>query len=515
MNDKVIAGYTLFLFMLVLVQRAIYRFIYSHDNSYDTYGHVFRIKHLRDFLKNERKPCEERLIVNRRLVQPADISCPNLTHTILSYFPEVCDIFFQRYFNAFLDAIYASILFVFLCYFTRQPALNCFLVILVYVFTPILFTTQSTGPRTVSLTPRMMGEFFCGIALISLCFFMEGQGQYWYFIAILLGSLSYMTNAFSAQVITFIPFIVGLISLNLYALCFPLLAFLLAILVGGRSFRVVMRFHLKYTRWYFINNLKNKMESSTRNSWKKLLKSILDKDVTGLYHQCLYKNSYLVALSKLPLFFVVLPTLFFSGGEQDIYINYFLLSGVVAFVVTGMKYFLSFGEAERYLHYIIFFMLVKLFSLKFWIVWVIILSLYGALFQLFDFIVAKSKKVSRQHIEVNKMIDWLNDHADKPSCNVATIPYHLLNGWNLLLKTSHNWLSPIYWAAKDRAIFDKFILKYPYIDIRKLPEIINKYKVEYVFISKKALQLQKIELCDLAKDFNYFEFNSAYVFFKK
>jgi len=178
----------------------------------------------------------------------------------------------------------------------------------------------------------------------------------------------------------------------------------------------------------------------------------------------------------------------YSNTNNFEIIDFYILSASFVFFITSLKWFLFLGEAERYFNFVIFFILLKCIlyydSNLFFINLIII---YGFLYYLselfYQILHKKSNKIKSKN---NEIINWLN--SKKKVLKIATIPYGL-GGWRIVNETKHNWLNHLRWENKKERFFldSNFMKVYPILDINKVDEIIDRYKLDYVICDKKSI----------------------------
>ncbi|PIQ42566.1 MAG: hypothetical protein COV52_00445 [Gammaproteobacteria bacterium CG11_big_fil_rev_8_21_14_0_20_46_22] len=511
--------FLVFLFLAVFTafcQRAVYRFFYPNKIFFDTYAHIFRANHLREYrraLKQFRS--DDPLLINQRFCKPASTNDPFLVLKLFSYFPIAWTRYLERYFNAAVDSFYVGLLFVCFSLVTKNLEVS-FWGAVVYIFTPIFFTVQSTGPRTFGFTPRMLAECFGGSALIFLYFFLQYHFYTLYALSLLAAALAMMSNGFAGQAMFFIPLVLFCFVHVVWVAVFPILAFFLATIIGGKNFLRVFRFHVLYMGWYFVGNLKGRMAISDRNSLKKLLEAFRSCSMAKIYDQFFSKNSYLILLVKYPIYLLALILIFQSSFLVGSLFATFIFSGAIIFLLTSLKYFLSLGEAERYLHYLAFFVLIVVVSHPNGLLFAKLLCVYGILFQILDFLWLnyQGKRLKKtRNPEV--VLDWIRKDTVRNQANILVIPHAALDGWRLLLETGANWVWPTYWMSCERREFERYAKNSAVVDIKKLDEVTKRYPIDLIIIEPWILKEQSIVKLSPPNGFNIVKGPNGLIVFQR
>lgn len=472
--------YLLGVFIFAFVFRSMLRVIFKKDIDFDTYFHLYLIEFIRNNGTNN-------LIELKRFIKPFGLNYPWMMHFFISLYPKKFDMLFERFFNPFLDSLFSVFLYIGIFYITESDN-QAIIVAILYLFTPAMFTTLSLGPRIKSFTPRLFGEIVGGSVFIFEYMYFIFDNYIYLLVAIFFSSLTYLSSKFSVQALVFISSCLFIFTLEIEYIIVLLGGFVLSMIYSRGNYYEVLKQQLGHLKWYFFKNIRGEMGISDRNSIYTLINFLKTGEYKRFIKSLLFRNTFIIVLTRFPFVYISLYFIFieYQITNQLQLIDYFIISSVIIFIVTSLKWFLFIGEAERYLNYVVFFVFFKI--VPFFdnnLVWLNFFMIYGLLFYILDFILVRKKKIN--YNKLNKiLIQWLNKHDKK--LNIATIPYHL-GGWSITYETNHNWLYHLVWIDKEskKYLDDNYTLKYPYLDIDKADKIIEEYKLDYIIYDKSAL----------------------------
>jgi hypothetical protein len=469
--------YIALLFMFAIIFRSLLRIKFSKAIDSDTYYHLYLINYIRKFGLSI-------LIEKKRFIKPFGLNYPWMMHLFISFFPKKFNMFFERFFNPFLDSLFTLFLYGITFNITDSNT-QALIVTILYIFTPAMFTTLSSGPRIKSFTPRLFGEIVGVMMFIFEYLYFVNDNYIYLVLAIIFAEFAYLSSKFTVQAIVFISIILFLFTFDIEYLVVLFSGFLLSIILSRGKYLEVLKQQLQHLKWYFIRNIQGKMSVSDRNSFKILIEYFKTKIYKKIVSTLLFHNTFIIVLTRFPLVYLALYFIYESYNTNGILelLDYFIISSFIIFFISSLKWFLFIGEAERYLNYAVFFVLLKvtlffeehLFYLYAFIV-------YGLLFYILDFFLLnkKSNNISNDDL----LISWLNNQTKE--LNIATIPYHL-GGWRIVYDTKHNRLFMGGWSIENKALFSKYEKKYPFLDINKADKIIDEYNLDYIFYNKQAL----------------------------
>jgi len=472
------------IFILCFFHRAIYRIVYPDYIGLDTHFHLYYSKVIRDnkFKIPQTLP---------RFIGRGIENYPYFYHILLALFPKkLLDKYVERFLNPFLDALFAVAIYLFVMYLSDDVR-KSLIASSLYIFTPIFFSIQSTGPRIRSSTPRLFGELLTNFVFIFLFLYMLKGSLFYIVLSALFTSLVTLSSRFSLQAIIFFSLIMFLGTFHFAFIFNTLLAIPFSLLISKGRYYFVLKSQINYLALYFRINRENKIYISKRNSIKAIIDSIKRKQVFDFLKQIIIVNSFTSVVFKFPIMFIslyyVIKALLNKMAilEYHEFVIYLLiLSGLLLFILTNIRLLLFLGEAERYLIHIAFFIiLIAANNISLSITFLLVG--WGIFFQVGDFIylyLLSDRK--KGFIARKEFIDFLKSLPNKK--NLLTIPIHL-GGHTILYETSHNWFYPFFMDTKSKE-FSHIMIRYPIINLEKLDYMADKYGIDYVCVRKEVLQ---------------------------
>lgn len=471
--------YFIFIFVFVFAFRSLLRLVFNSSIDFDAYFHLYLISFIR-------KNGISNLIEQKRFIKPFGLHYPWMMHFFISLFPRKFDMFFERFFNPFLDSLFTLFLYTVIFYITESNN-QALIVVILYLFTPAMFTTLSLGPRIKSFTPRLFGEIVGGMMFIFEYLYFLNDNYIYLVLAIIFAGFSYLSSKFSVQAIVFMSIFLFLFTFDMEYLVVLVSGFILSMILSRGKYLEVLKEQVEHLKWYFIKNIQGQMSVSNRNSFKVLVDYFKTKRYKKIISALLFQNTFIIILTRFPLVYLALYFIYegYITNEKLELVDYFIISSFIIFFISSLKLFLFIGEAERYINYMVFFIILKV-SLFFEeeIFYLYTFIFYGFLFYILDLILLRKKTVKNDENE--QLILWLNNRNKE--LRIATIPYHL-GGWKLTYETEHDWLYANLWLDKsEKDFFEKnFFYKYPFININKADKIIDEYNLDYIFYNKQAL----------------------------
>ncbi|MEM5777467.1 MAG: hypothetical protein QXJ06_03385 [Candidatus Aenigmatarchaeota archaeon] len=472
------------LFFLAFFQRSLIRIFFPNFIGFDTYYHLFWGNAIR---KNKFKIPKE----NDRLIIGKKHNYPYLYHLILSIFPKkFCNKYVERFLNPFIDTIFTCIIFLISHHLTNSLKQSFFISIM-YIFTPIMFSAQSTGPRINSATPRVLGEVLTNLVfMLEFIYIVKTKNFILIACPIILSSLAFLSSKFSLQALFFVSIFFLLNTFNFFPLIIFILGMICAFLVSKGRYYDILKTQLTHLRYVFLFTLKERKipHLSQRNSFILLIKSF-KISLVEIWKNLLFNNSFTIIIIKFPLFLGSIYYLIVTPPINNylLYSKAFIISGILIYLLTSLKPLLFLGEAERYLLHISYFIF---FYLSFYISDKIIFYFvipYGIFFQILDIIyISIVKKHSPTHKYTDELIKYLNNIRGIK--NVLTVPFHLAGGWRIIYDTPHNWFYFEDYSNEERKKLKEIILEYPIINLEKFDYFVEKYDIDIVLIEKKKLK---------------------------
>lgn len=347
------------LFILTFSTRILPRIFLPHAFSTDTYYQMLCAGSIREHHFRIPKAV-------RGFCFPSPFDYPPLFPFILALFGEKARERIERYISSGIDIIlvlsayfFSKHLFGILIPASSQDvSLLAFSASILYALSPALLFF-GYGPRAYQATPRTLSEvLFFLLAISEFNYFFSGN-KVFILLAVILCALLLLSSKFGAQALLFFSLIMSVFMRSFYFLLVPLLGFGLAVIV---------------TRGYYIDVLKGQIghlilfKKITSKVYPFIQKKNRLGDLLSLPRDLLcerkkafgtvfFNNSFIIALTRNPQ--LILLALWLLGGGRGIILaqqkTYFMfiwiLSTLIAFVLTSLRPFLFLGEAERYITY--------------------------------------------------------------------------------------------------------------------------------------------------------------------
>ena len=160
-SDLSIYSHSTILFITTFIFR--YLIIFRSENNFDVYGHLYFIKMVKE---NGKGPFES---IQTNIISSKKLDYPFIWHWISGFIPDKIIANYNKAINPLIDSIYVLLVFIF-SYKLGFSIKDIYLIILIYILSPIFFTKWNIGPR-LFFTPRMffrnISEYF---SYIITCF---------------------------------------------------------------------------------------------------------------------------------------------------------------------------------------------------------------------------------------------------------------------------------------------------------------------------------------------------------
>ena len=490
--DKQIFISFLSIFGLALVVRLLA--CIQKQSSFDSFGHLLFAKLLREQKKGPFHP----IMLN--VLEPSPLYKPFLWNWFVGFMRLSFILKYAKYINGVLDAIFVFIICV-LLHFSGFKTQVVYLTALIYIFSPMLFSDVSTGPRISGFTPRLSSEIALNLLWMLLLLPLP-LSNFWIFtLTTLLVFYVLNSSKFGIQALFFLTPLITLLELTptpLYSLAGGLI---LSITLGKKFFINQLESQRKHLIWYYKENANNNSHISNRNSLTHLFP---DKNIIGLrailhfLHNALSINSYLAVTLKLPIanlaLLVISYNIIYSQAINDLNIMAPAIAAFIIFFAVNNKNFLFLGEAERYLnHVVVFVILIPVtFFLESNYEWAIFLVIFSGfvywLMETFFWYRFKNYLLDNEGKDRGKIIDDLQ--STDAELKILLYPYVAMGGvFYVLLKTKHTLL---YQFGVQKELTDKlhqhYSSGYPFVRLEKLDELAKEYDINYVVIDKEHLK---------------------------
>jgi hypothetical protein len=487
--------------------------------DFDTYGHLYYIKELS---RIRATPWSD---IKIQCWSGENFSHPFFLHWLLSFLPQEALLKNQRLVNIIMDSLFVVSIFIVSKYILRSLELSV-LVILIYTFTPVIFTKTAMGPRMNNFSPRLFTEIlFNLLAFVMLNFFDLTSLEYFICLVLLVSSILF-TSKFGVQVIFFILPIYSFVAKDFYPILaiFISLLFLIIISRGKVLFQLKRQFIHLYEYFIYNNSVKNPNRDKNKFLIPKLKHLTNPLEVKSFLRNYLFYNSYTIVLIKFPIFIIYISLLVLNifGSTNKFYLDdstILILITTSVFLFTSLKNFLFLGESERYLNHIVAIIIIatiKNLELNGRLDFAYFIVLYGIIFWLVELFLfhkfTNNDNRALADIEIEEVLQK-NEHSRV----VLSIPYHNFSVYRLMLNTKHFSIFPYHMTHEVRAKFNlNFEYKYPFLDVKKLSEIVDFTNCSCVILDVNSISKDVFSRINLSSDWHEVHLNhSVYRFFLK
>lgn len=475
---------------LAFILESYPRFI-NREYGVDIWTHLL---YLKEFHRQKGIPKR----IENGFIVSGDYDYPPAFIWILSKFPFYLVKKYEFLFSPFFDSIHVVIIFT-LSYLLTSNLLVALLTQLIYILTPIIILENS------SATPRSVGYTLFTIVMMSLIFYQQTQNTWLIILAIISGSLIFLTHRFTTQGFLFFTVIFGIVEKSLL---FPLIfsvSFIIASVASKGFYFKVLSGHIG-NLYFWWKNIKYRYAHQVKgNLFPKNTKDYIFK----LYTQFLKFPPFVLEITNPWLLFVFIfyyiayPS---DKIEQSLMI-WVAVSYVLALSTMWVPSLRFLGEGQRYLELSAFptAFLASIFFNKY------IVSSSG-MFLLFTYtvvsiasfvtiLVIQRKAIINEKIrtltpDMKKMFKYLKSLKNKP--RLLCIPHQITT--NTIYHTG----CPVYVNA-SYATINKISDVYPYIR-KPIAEIIKENNLQAVLVNTSyvALNELKIKNYKIIKEFDGF-----------
>ena len=465
--------------------------ISNANTGFDTYGHLYFAKQV----KEQDVGAFGEIVT--RVVGSREFSHPFLWHWLISFFPIQKVLQFQKWINSGIDAVFA-ILIYFLALWINLDQKTAFLITLLYLSTPMWFSSLSLGPRITNLTPRLASELITNLFFIVTLLPLSLPTWLSLILGSLLSSFVVLSSKFGLQAILFFTPLISLLAWNFIPICALILGIILSISLTKGNFMKSVNTQLQHLVWYFKKNLTRDMAVSNRNVFSTFhkTKKLKQNFIMNLSKELILYNSYTSTVIKMPVLltgFILYFWSFIHNIEQP---NSSLIVpvsvAILLFFIINLPPLLFLGEAERYLNHVAFFIVTTTAILAInanlsWVVWIVIGYgfIYWFIESFFLHKILPSSLQVREDIDQN-LILYLN--SLEKSVVILSYPYHAVGVWRIMLETEHETIYPLTTSQEYAQKFEQLYADdYPYVKLEKLDEMTYQLGVQLVILLKEKL----------------------------
>ncbi len=405
---------------------------------------------------------------------------------ILSKFPFKLVEKYEFLFSPFFDSLLVVLIFYISFYLTGNILLSLVTQI-IYVLTPIIVLENS------SATPRSLGYGLFTILFISLFLFIQNNQPIFLFIAILSGTLIFLSHRFTTQGLLFFSIFFSILDKNPVYLFVFVLSFLLAVVFSKGFYLKVLRGHLG-NLVFWNKNVKYRFFHQIKGSYKEYK---TEDFIFKLYNQFLEFPPFVLAITNpwtLPVFYIF----FFAQPSDPLLfrmLSWVMLSYVLALLITWIPKLRFLGEGQRYLELSAFptaFLASKLLfeSLKteFGILFMGVYVLFG-IGSFITTVVIQRKGIIKDRLRtitpsMQEMFSYLKLLKEKP--RLLCIPHQITTN------TIYHAGCPVFVNASYASI-NKLSEVYPYLR-KPVGEIMRKYNLDMILLNEDYANIKDLKL---------------------
>ena len=454
------------------------RFI-NREYGVDIWTHLL---YLKEYHRQKRIP---KRIENGFLV-PGEYDYPPVFIWILSKLPFKLVEKYEFLFSPFFDLIHLILIFV-LSYLFTSNILIAMLTQLLYILTPIIILENS------SATPRSLGYTLFTVLMTSVLYLRENSNPYFLVLAIVSGSLIFLTHRFTTQSFLFFAVIFGVLWKSLIFPAIFVISFLAAVLISRGFYLKVLRGHignLKFWRrnieYRFVHQVKGDIKQSENRDF-----------IFRVYNRFLQFPPFVLEITS-PWVLFVLYIFFFefpAGSIYSLMVLWVVVSYILALVTIWIPNLRFLGEGQRYLELSAFpaaflaaiFLLSKL-NLGIGLTLAIFYSVIGVL-ALVTIVVIQRKAIINEKLrtltpEMKKMFAYLKSLKQKP--RLLCIPHQITT--NTIYHTG----CPVFVNA-SYATIDEISDVYPYIR-KPIRQIMKDHNLDYILLNQDYATILDLKL---------------------
>lgn len=492
-NTWLIGLFILITFLIRFFPRIKLKYAFGSD----TFFHLYYAKLFR---KNKFKvpKTSEKVIVKHELTYPY------LYHFLLGLFNEKNSLRIEKYLSPLFDT-FSLIVFVagvsYILDFEDYVFEFMLLLSVLYAFSPALLKFQGI-PRAFQGSPRLFGQFLYVAHIVSFIAY-DTTGELWLlYLAIFFGALVWISAKFAIQVMVFFGVIFMSFFIS-YALIFAG-AFVFSILLSRGKVFTLIKGHVNHSK-----TLLKKLDiSPKRNDFKlfrnhisQILKELLVfrfKKITPIF----FGENYL-PFNFLMYFPFFLSVFNYNSWEEFKYLNVWILSGLVIYLLTSTKKLSFLGENTRYLEFSILpaMYLSVHFLASHQLLWIIFIYLAFSIIATVYFVknfIQKYQEAGKIHADRIALFEHIN------GLEYGNIFAMCSTGHPALLLSDYPVLS-LFIAQLDMNVmqeeeFDLLGEHFPYPS-GELEEIVKRYNIKYITLTDSE---EKIYYNRYVKSKDYF-----------
>lgn len=459
----------------------IYPRLLNKKFGVDIWTHLL---YLREYRKQKKLPKD----ISDGFLVSGEYDYPPVFILILSKFPFKLVEKFEFIFSPFFDSILVFSIF-FIAFYLTGNILISIVTQLIYTLTPIIILENS------SATPRSLGYSLFTILFLSLSLFLFNDSGEIVFvlIAILSGSLIFLSHRFTTQGFLFFSIFFSIIEKNYIYISIFLVSFLLAIIASKGFYLKVLRGHIgnlyfwyKYVKYRFYHQIKGSYKEYKTKDF-----------IFSLYNQFLKFPPFVLAITN-PWTLIPIFIFLFSEPLAPFYERMLLLvvfSYILALATTWIPKLRFLGEGQRYLELSAFptaFLSSKFLFESLGSAYGQILSIFYILIGIASFItivIIQRKGIIKDKLrtitpEMQAMFNYLRSLKEKPK--LLCIPHQITT--NTIYHTG----CKVFVNASYESMH-KISEVYPYLR-RPVKEIMKKYSLDMILLNENYTNAKDLRI---------------------
>lgn len=405
---------------------------------------------------------------------------------ILSKFPFTIVEKYEFLFSPFFDFIHLLLIY-FISYTITGNVIIALLTQLFYTLTPIIILENT------SATPRSLGYTLFTILMMSVFMFTTGGQIIYLLLAVLSGTLIFLSHRFTAQGFLFFSIYFSIVQQNIVYLIIFIFTFMLAIVLSKGFYIKVLKGHIgNLVFWY--KNIDYRFAHQVKGNYAQHK----TKDfIFRMYNQFLKFPPFILAITNpwtLPPIYLL-----FYGLSASPVVNYMLLwvlfSYFLALTTTWVPKLRFLGEGQRYLELSAFpsallsaTLLPNLWKTEKGTV-AILFYIFLCLASFITIVVIQRKGIIKEKLRtftpsMKNMFSFIKNLKQKPQ--LLCIPHQITT--NTIYHTGCK-----VFVNADYAGINKISEVYPYLRI-PIPEIMKKYSLDMILLNSDYAKIEDLNL---------------------
>lgn len=427
-----------------------------------------------------------------------DYDYPPVFIWILSKFPFRYVEKYEFLFSPFFDFVHLVLIFV-IVYFLTSNIIVANLAQMLYILTPIIILENS------STTPRSLGYTLFTVLMTSMIMYIQSQNLLFLPIAVLSGSLIFLTHRFTTQGFLFFAITFAILWWNLIFPMIFLLSFLVSCFLSKGFYLRVFRGHLGNLR-FWRQNIQYRFAHQIKGNIKP--KETRDF-IFRIYTQFLKFPPFVLEITS-PWVIFVLYILIFEPPKDFVLqslVLWVVISYVLALITIWIPSLRFLGEGQRYLELSAF--PAAFLAANFWLSKIhfgigfpltIFYSIIG-IAALITIIVIQRKAIIKERLrtltpEMKDMFVYLKSLKSKP--RLLCIPHQITTS------TIYHTGCAVFVNANYAGI-EKISDIYPFIK-KPIEQIMKEYNLDAILLNEdystiKDLRLEKYKVLKKIKNF--------------